>query len=101
MAATRLIALHQHKKAVPVAQSLGERTDYAKKSEKTEKGANSHILWLRSLYGSMKNLCCRNSAQYYQTTGKKQHSDVIALPDSGNLSSPVRFTAEEANRGGV
>ena len=37
MAATRLIALHVAKGRT-VAQSLGERTDYAKNPEKTEKG---------------------------------------------------------------
>ena len=37
MAATRLIALHQNKGRT-VAQSLGDRTDYAKNPEKTEKG---------------------------------------------------------------
>ena len=36
MAATRLIALHQNKGRT-VAQSLGERTDYAKNPEKTER----------------------------------------------------------------
>ena len=37
MAATRLIALHQNKGRT-VAQSLGDRTDYAKNPDKTEKG---------------------------------------------------------------
>ena len=37
MAATRLIALHQNK-GKSVAKSLGDRTDYAKNPEKTEKG---------------------------------------------------------------
>lgn len=37
MAATRLIALHANKGRT-VAQSLGDRTDYAKNPEKTEKG---------------------------------------------------------------
>ena len=37
MAATRLITLHANKGRT-VAQSLGDRTDYAKNPEKTEKG---------------------------------------------------------------
>ena len=37
MAATRLIALHQNK-GKTIAQSLGDRTDYAKNPDKTEEG---------------------------------------------------------------
>ena len=37
MAATRLIPLHVNK-GKTIAQSLGDRTDYAKNLEKTEKG---------------------------------------------------------------
>ena len=37
MAATRLIALHVNKGRT-VAQCLGDRTDYAKNPDKTEKG---------------------------------------------------------------
>ena len=37
MAATRLIALHKTK-GHTVAQNLGDRTDYAKNPDKTEKG---------------------------------------------------------------
>lgn len=37
MAATRLIAMHP-RQGRSVAKSLGERTDYAKNPEKTEKG---------------------------------------------------------------
>ena len=37
MAATRLIPMHVNK-GKTLAQSLGERTDYAKNPEKTEKG---------------------------------------------------------------
>ena len=37
MAAVRLIALHANK-GKSVAQCLGDRTDYAKNPEKTEKG---------------------------------------------------------------
>ena len=37
MVATRLIPLHVNK-GKTIAQSLGDRTDYAKNPEKTEKG---------------------------------------------------------------
>ena len=39
MAATRLIALHANK-GKTIARSLGDRTDYARNPEKTEKGDN-------------------------------------------------------------
>ena len=94
MAATRLIALHQNKGRT-VAQSLGDRTDYAKNPEKTEKGE------LVTAY------CCDpytadeefmlQKRQYYQTTGKKQHSDVIAYQIRQSFK-PGEITAEEANR---
>ena len=93
MAATRLIALHQNKGRT-VAQSLGDRTDYAKNPEKTEKGE------LVTAY------CCDpytadeefmlQKRQYYQTTGKKQHSDVIAYQIRQSFK-PGEITAEEAN----
>ncbi|MBR0391331.1 MAG: relaxase/mobilization nuclease domain-containing protein [Oscillospiraceae bacterium] len=94
MAATRLIALHQNKGRT-VAQSLGDRTDYAKNPEKTEKGE------LVTAY------CCDpytadeefmlQKRQYYQATGKKQHSDVIAYQIRQSFK-PGEITAEEANR---
>ena len=94
MAATRLIALHQNKGRT-VAQSLGDRTDYAKNPEKTEKGE------LVTAY------CCDpytadeefmlQKRQYYQTTGKKQHSDVIAYQIRQSFK-PGEVTAEEANK---
>ena len=94
MAATRLIALHQNK-GKSVAKSLGDRTDYAKNPEKTEKGD------LVTAY------CCDpftvdeefmlQKRQYYQTTGKKQHSDVIAYQIRQSFK-PGEVTAEEANR---
>ena len=94
MAATRLIALHQNKGRT-VAQSLGDRTDYAKNPEKTEKGE------LVTAY------CCDpytadeefmlQKRQYYQTTGTKQHSDVIAYQIRQSFK-PGEITAEEANR---
>lgn len=75
MAATRLIALHRNKGRT-VAQSLGDRTDYAKKPEKTEKGETV------TAYGcdpsTVDEEFMLQKRQYYQTTGKKQQNDVIA-----------------------
>jgi hypothetical protein len=94
MAATRLIALHTNKGRT-VAQSLGDRTDYAKNPEKTEKGE------LVTAY------CCDpmtvdeefllQKRLYFQTTGKTQKSDVIAYQIRQSFK-PGEITPEEANR---
>ena len=96
MAATRLIALHQNKGRT-VAQSLGDRTDYAKNPEKTEKGETI------TAYGcdpyTVDEEFMLQKRQYYQTTGKKQHSDVIAYQIRQSFK-PGEITAEEANKVG-
>ncbi len=94
MAATRLIALHTNKGRT-VAQSLGDRTDYAKNPEKTEKGE------LVTAY------CCDpmtvdeefllQKRLYFQTTGKTQKSDVIAYQIRQSFK-PGEITPEEANK---
>ena len=96
MAATRLIALHQNKGRT-VAQSLGDRTDYAKNPEKTEKGETV------TAYGcdpfTVDEEFMLQKRQYYQTTGKKQLSDVIAYQIRQSFK-PGEITPEEANRVG-
>ena len=96
MAATRLIALHQHKGRT-VAQSLGERTDYAKSPEKTEKGETVTSFGCDPY--TVDEEFMLQKRQYYQTTGKKQHSDVIAYQIRQSFK-PGEITAEEANRVG-
>lgn len=96
MAATRLIALHQHKGRT-VAQSLGERTDYAKNPEKTEKGETVTSFGCDPY--TVDEEFMLQKRQYYQTTGKKQHSDVIAYQIRQSFK-PGEITAEEANRVG-
>jgi len=96
MAATRLIALHQHKGRT-VAQSLGERTDYAKNPEKTEKGETVTSFGCDPY--TVDEEFMPQKRQYYQTTGKKQHSDVIAYQIRQSFK-PGEITAEEANRVG-
>ena len=44
MAATRLIPMHVNK-GKTIARSLGDRTDYAKNPEKTEKGEAIDFWW--------------------------------------------------------
>ncbi len=96
MAATRLIALHRNKGRT-VAQSLGDRTDYAKNPEKTEKGETV------TAYGcdpfTVDEEFMLQKRQYYQTTGKKQQNDVIAYQIRQSFK-PGEITAEEANRVG-
>lgn len=96
MAATRLIALHQNK-GKSVAKSLGDRTDYAKNPEKTEKGD------LVTAYHcdpfTVDEEFMLQKRQYYQITGKNQHSDVIAYQIRQSFK-PGEITAEEANRVG-
>jgi len=94
MAATRLIALHQNKGRT-VAQSLDDRTDYAKNPEKTEKGN------LVTSYGcdpmTVDEEFMLQKRQYYQTTGKSQQSDVIAYQIRQSFK-PGEITAEGANK---
>lgn len=96
MAATRLIALHQNKGRT-VAQSLGERTDYAKNPEKTEKGETVTSFGCDPY--TVDEEFMLQKRQYYQTTGKKQHSDVIAYQIRQSFK-PGEITVEEANRVG-
>lgn len=94
MAATRLIALHANKGRT-VAQSLGDRTDYAKNPEKTEKGE------LVTAYGcdpmTVDEEFLLQKRLYLQITGKSQKSDVIAYQIRQSFK-PGEVTPEEANR---
>ena len=75
MAATRLIALHQNK-GKSVAKSLGDRTDYAKNPEKTEKGE------LVTSYAcdpmTVDEEFLLQKRQYSHITGKSPRHDIIA-----------------------
>lgn len=93
MAATRLIALHRNK-GRSVARSLGDRTDYAKNPEKTEKGE------------LVTGYCCDpmtvdeefmlQKRLYYQKTGRSRDDDVIAYQIRQSFK-PGEITPEEAN----
>ena len=94
MAATRLIPLHTAK-GHTVAQSLGDRTDYAKNPEKTEKGE------------LVTSYCCDpftvdeefmlQKRQYEQSRGRQDRETVIAYQIRQSFK-PGEITPEEANR---
>lgn len=96
MAATRLIALHQ-RKGRSVANSLGERTDYAKNPEKTEKGE------LITSYAcdpmTVDEEFLLQKRQYHHITGKEPRHDIIAYQIRQSFK-PGEITPEEANRVG-
>lgn len=72
MVATRLIPLHVNK-GKTIAQSLGDRTDYAKNPEKTElvTGYQSDPMTVDEEFMLSKR-------QYEQITGRRQKHEVIA-----------------------
>ena len=94
MAATRLIALHVNK-GHSVAKSLGDRTDYAKNPEKTEKGE------LVTAYGcdpiTVDEEFMLQKRLYYQVTGRSQKEDVIAYQIRQSFK-PGETTPEKANK---
>ena len=94
MAATRLIALHANKGRT-VAQSLGDRTDYAKNPEKTEKG--ELVTAYRCDPMTVDEEFLLQKRLYFQQTGKTQKSDVIAYQIRQSFK-PGEITPEEANR---
>ena len=94
MAATRLIAMHP-RQGRSVAKSLGERTDYAKNPEKTEKG--DLVTTYQCDPFTVDEEFMLQKRQYYQITGKSQHSDVIAYQIRQSFK-PGEVSAEEANR---
>lgn len=94
MAAVRLIALHANKGRT-IAQTLGDRTDYAKNPEKTEKGE------LVTAYGcdpiTVDEEFMLQKRLYYQVTGRSRTDDVIAYQIRQSFK-PGEITSEEANR---
>lgn len=94
MAAVRLIALHASK-GRSVAKCLGDRTDYAKNPEKTQKGE------LVTAYGcdpiTVDEEFMLQKRLYLQITGKASRHDVIAYQIRQSFK-PGEITPEEANR---
>lgn len=94
MATTRLIALHQ-RKGKSIAHSLGERTDYAKNPEKTEKGELVTGYACDPITADEEFLLQKR--QYVHITGKSPKHDIIAYQIRQSFK-PGEITAEEANR---
>lgn len=94
MAATRLIPLRVNK-GKTIAQSLGDRTDYAKNSEKTEKGKLITSYQCDPITVDEEFMLSKR--QYKQITGRRQKHEVIAyqIRQSFKLGE---ITPEEANR---
>lgn len=94
MAATRLIPLHVNK-GKTIAQSLGDRTDYAKNPEKTEKG--ELVTGYQCDPMTVDEEFMLSKRQYEQITGRRQKHEVIAYQIRQSFK-PGETTPEEANR---
>ena len=94
MAATRLIPLHVNK-GKTIAQSLGDRTDYAKNPEKTEKG--ELVTGYQCEPMTVDEEFMLSKRQYEQITGRRQKHEVIAYQIRQSFK-PGEITPEEANR---
>ena len=94
MAATRLIPLHVNK-GKSIAQSLGDRTDYAKNPEKTEKG--ELVTGYQCDPMTVDEEFMLSKRQYEQITGRRQKHEVIAYQIRQSFK-PGEITPEEANR---
>ena len=94
IAATRLIPLHTNK-GKTIAQTLTDRTDYAKNPEKTEKGE------LVTAYGcdpmTVDEEFLLSKRQYEHSTGRRQKRDVIAYQIRQSFK-PGEVTPEQANQ---
>ena len=75
MAATRLIPMHVNK-GKTIAQSLGDRTDYAKNPEKTDKG--ELVTGYQCDPMTVDEEFMLSKRQYEQITGRRQRHEVIA-----------------------
>ena len=94
MAATRLIPLHVNK-GKTIAQWLGDRTDYAKNPEKTEKG--ELVTGYQCDPMTVDEEFMLSKRQYEQITGRRQKHEVIAYQIRQSFK-PGEITPEEANR---
>ena len=94
MAATRLIPLHVNK-GKTIARSLGDRTDYAKNPEKTEKG--ELVTGYQCDPMTVDEEYMLSKRQYEQITGRRQKHEVIAYQIRQSFK-PGEIIPEEANR---
>ena len=94
LAATRLIALHQHK-GKSIAACLKDRTNYAQNPDKTEKGELVSSYQCSPLTVDEEFMLTKKL--YEQATGRSQKSNIIAYQIRQSFR-PGEITAEEANR---
>lgn len=94
MAATRLIPMHVNK-GKTLAQSLGDRTDYAKNPEKTDKG--ELVTGYQCDPVTVDEEFLLSKRQYEQITGRRQRHEVIAYQIRQSFK-PGEITPEEAHR---
>lgn len=94
MAATRLIPMHVNK-GKTLAQSLGDRTDYAKNPEKTDKG--ELVTGYQCDPMTVDEEFMLSKRQYERITGRRQRHEVIAYQIRQSFK-PGEITPEEANR---
>jgi hypothetical protein len=94
LATTRIIPMHLNK-GKSIKQCLSDRIDYGKNPEKTENGT------LITCYACDQDTADADFAlskrEYFQLTGRKQDSDVIAYQVRQSFK-PGEITPEEANR---
>jgi len=94
MATTRIIPMH-HNKGKTIAQCLSDRTDYAMNPEKTEGGKLISAYECDPDFASSQFQMAKK--QYFDNTGRIQHSDVIAYQLRQSFK-PGEVTPEEANQ---
>ena len=94
MAATRLIPMHVNK-GKTLAQTLGDRMDYAKNPEKTDKG--ELVTGYQCDPMTVDEEFMLSKRQYEQITGRRQRHEVIAYQIRQSFK-PGEITPEEANR---
>ena len=94
MATTRIIPMHLNK-GKSIKQCLSERIDYGKNSDKTENGTfiSSYACEPETADADF----TLSKREYFQLTGRKQDSDVIAYQVRQSFK-PGEITPEEANR---
>lgn len=94
MATTRIIPLHLNK-GKTIKHCLSERLDYGKNPDKTENGEliSSYACDPETAHADF----TLSKREYFQLTGRRQNSDVIAYQVRQSFR-PGEITPEEANR---
>lgn len=93
MATTRIIPMHLNK-GKTIQMCLNDRTEYAINSEKTNNG--EYISSYKCNYETVSSEFALSKREYFQITGRRQISDVIAYQIRQSFK-PGEVTPEEAN----